>query len=149
MGMHEREVMLLAQLVGEVAHVGVHRLHPANERAGILGELGLAHAVHEHAMTLLLQRQPAAAAREDVDLRARRHEVLGELSHVSCEPAFDESGGYSQEISRTRMPRSGTLSVAAKRERQVAGVAAALDTGAKFGSRRSTKLATPSAKSGG
>ena len=49
-------------------------------------------------------------------------------------------GGYSQEIKRTRMLRARTLSVAAPRASQVVGAAAGLDTGAKFGDRRSRKL---------
>src|SRR6476619_7327829 len=74
-------------------------------------------------------------------------EVLGELAHVPGEAAFDDRRVFpgDQQDAHTA---PGTLSVAAWRPRQPAGAAAVLDTGAKFGDRRSRKLWTPSAKSG-
>ena len=146
-GVHEREIVLLAELVGELAHVGVHRLHPAHERARVLRELRLADAVHEDAVALLLERQPASAAREHVDLGAAGDEVLGELADMPGEAAFDDRRVFpgDQQDAHTA---PGTLSVAAWRPRQLAGAAAVLATGAKFGDRRSRKLWTPSAKSG-
>ena len=42
------------------------------------------------AVAILLRRQAAAAAREDVDLGALGDELLGELAHVARQPALDD-----------------------------------------------------------
>jgi hypothetical protein len=53
---HEVERVLLADLLCQEPHVGVHRLDPPHERIDIPGELGLTHAVHHDAMPLLFGR---------------------------------------------------------------------------------------------
>ena len=89
MGVDEVEGEPVAQLERELAHVGVHLVDPAHERARVLRERRLADSVHEHAVSFLLHGQMAASAGEDVDLDPLAHQVLGELAHVARETALD------------------------------------------------------------
>jgi hypothetical protein len=85
------EVEAAAQLEPGRAHVLVHVVHPRDERVHVAArEVGLAHAVDDHAVPVLDRVQVAAAAREHVHLDAVLHELLGELAHVAGEPSLDD-----------------------------------------------------------
>jgi hypothetical protein len=85
------EVEAAAELHARRQHVLVHVIDPGDERVEVvLREVRLAHAVHDHAMTILHGRQPAAAARDDVDVVAVARELLGQLADVAREAAFDD-----------------------------------------------------------
>ena len=72
-------------------HVGVHVLDPGDEGVEVvLGEVGLAHAVHGHAVPVLGLRQPPAATRDHVNLYPERHELLGQLADVPRQPALHD-----------------------------------------------------------
>ena len=86
----------------------VHRVDPAHERVHVLRVGRLAHAVHDHAVALLLGRQAPAAASEHVHLHALAHQLLGQLAHVPASPP-STTGGYSQEIRRIRKVAAGSL----------------------------------------
>ena len=85
------EVEAAAELGARGQHVLVHVLDPGDERVEVvLGEVGLAHAVHGDAVAILDRLQPPAAARDDVDLVPVAHQLLGELAHVPREAALDD-----------------------------------------------------------
>ena len=85
------EVEAAAELGARGQHVLVHVVDPGDERVQVvLRELRLAHAVHVHAVAVLDRGQPPAAARDDVDLVAVAHELLGQLAHVPGESALDD-----------------------------------------------------------
>ena len=93
------EVEAAAELEARGEHVLVHVVDPGDERVEIvLRELRLAHAVHDDAVTVLVGVEPPAAARDDVDLVAVAHELLGQLAHVPREAALDD---------RRVLPRQG------------------------------------------
>ena len=86
---HEVERAVEVERGGQ--HVGVHVLDPGDEGVEVvLGEVGLAHAVHGHAVAVLGLRQPPAAARDHVHLDPERHELLGQLADVPGQPALDD-----------------------------------------------------------
>ena len=93
------EVEAAAELDARGQHVLVHVVDPGDERVEVvLREVGLAHAVHDHAVAVLDRRQPPAAAGDDVHLVAVAHELLGQLAHVPREAALDD---------RRVLPREG------------------------------------------
>ena len=89
--MRVHEVEAAAELGARGQHVLVHVVDPGDERVQVvLRELRLAHAVHGHAVPVLDRGQAPAAARDDVDLVAVAHELLGQLAHVPGEAALDD-----------------------------------------------------------
>ena len=86
----EVNAQLRRELSAELAHVGVHRRHPAHERLHVLGERRLAQAVDDDPVALLDCGQPVAAAGQHVDLDALGDEVLGQLANVAREAALDD-----------------------------------------------------------
>jgi hypothetical protein len=102
-GVHEVEAQAVGQLAPGRAHVGVHGVDPADEGAQVvLRVLGLAQAMHDHAVAVLLGRQAPPAAREDVDLDALAHELLGQLAHVTGEAALDDGRVLPREDQHAR-----------------------------------------------
>ncbi len=89
MAVDEVEAIAVAELDPRRKHVGVHALDPGDELAEVGRSGRLAHAMDVHATGNLLLRRLLAAAREHMHLDLLG-EVLGELSHVPCEPAFDQ-----------------------------------------------------------
>jgi hypothetical protein len=87
---HQVEVEALAQLGAQHPHVGVHRVHPANEGVHVLGVGGLPDAVDDHPVPVLLGGQPAAAAGEHVHLCAIAHQLLGQLANVPSQSPFHD-----------------------------------------------------------
>ena len=93
------EVEPAAELRARGEHVLVHVVDPGDERVEVvLRELGLAHAVHVHAVALLVRGQAPAAARDDVHLVPVAHQLLGELAHVAREATLHD---------RRVLPREG------------------------------------------
>src|SRR4051812_12905091 len=89
--MHDVELEPLAELLADRGHVAVHARDPGDERIEVvLGEVGLGHAMHDHAVPILLRRTVAATASEHVNLRAGPHELLGQLPDVSRKPTLDD-----------------------------------------------------------
>ena len=75
----------------ELQHVVVHRVDPAHEGRDVALRIGgLAHAVDEDAVALLVGGQPAAAARDHVHLRPVGDELLAQLAHVARESTLDD-----------------------------------------------------------
>ena len=66
----EVEVEAVAELDARGQHVGVHVLDPGDELAEVARAARLAHAVHEHALAILVGGHALVATREDVDLHA-------------------------------------------------------------------------------
>ena len=90
-GVDEVEGERVAERGARRAHVVVHRVDPADEGVEVvLGELGLAHAVHRHAVAVLDRSQAPAAAGQHVHLDAGPDQPLGELADVASEPALDD-----------------------------------------------------------
>ena len=72
---HEVEIELLAQLAPSSCMSAFIVVDPADKRVDVLGKLGLAHAMNDHAVAELLSWQVAPAAGEDVHLDAFADEV--------------------------------------------------------------------------
>jgi hypothetical protein len=89
---HKIELESFAKPHAELAHVGVHAVHPVHKRVDVPGKLWLADAMHHHPMAKLLGWEVSPAAGQDVNFHAFAHEVFGELSHVPCEATLDDRG---------------------------------------------------------
>ena len=87
---HHVEVVVVAHLHPGGQHVGVHVLDPGHELAEVARALGLGHAVHHHALHLLLGGRVLDAAGQHVHLGALGHQALGQLAHVAGQPALDQ-----------------------------------------------------------
>ena len=87
---HHVEVVAVPHLHARGQHVGVHVLDPGHELGQLARALGLAHAVHDHALHLLLGGRLLQAAGQHVDLHVLGHEVLGQLAHVARQAALDQ-----------------------------------------------------------
>ena len=117
---HEVEVEAVAQLHARGQHVRVHVLDPGDEFPKVARAPGLAHAMDEYAVELVLGRHPLVAAREHVDLDILHgDELLGELAHVARQaaldqrrvlPGEDEDAGHSavRDSCGARLRRSGS-----------------------------------------
>ena len=112
---HEVEVVAVAHLDARGQHVGVHVLDPGHELAQLARALGLAHAVHQHAVHLLLAGRLLEAAGQHVHLHAARRQALRQLAHVAGQAALDQRRvlpGQQQDahlygVSRGARSRSG------------------------------------------
>jgi hypothetical protein len=88
---HELGADLLDQLRAGGAHVLVHVVDPRDEGVEVvLGEVGLAHAVHLHPVPHLVGAQVPAPAGEDVHVMTLRDELLGQLADVARQPALHD-----------------------------------------------------------
>ena len=89
-GVDEIEADPVGDLLAQLPHVLVHRVHPAHERLDVLGERRLREPVDDHPVTVLDRGQRTAATGEHMDLDTLGDEVLRQLADMACKATLDD-----------------------------------------------------------